>query len=199
MSILSIYPPDFEVLFELHIGNVWYVKLDTIFDLISANVIENYKLQENKFYKSVHVYHLKVVMTYIAIYKIKVEKYLKIFLYAQIPSHTHVIIYNGPGYLAQKTIVQSKSQPISISSFQIIVQFVTKYAEDIFRGDFLLTYSSQFCDFNSEVLSKTRMEISMSFTSKSMHTSSRSIVSIQITKQVISKCVNCTLQFPKCL
>ena len=97
MPMFSIYPPDFEVIFELHIGNVWYVKLDTIFDMISANIIENYKLEDNKLYKSVHVYHLKLVMAYIAIYKIKVEKYLKIVLYAQIPSHTHVIIYNGPG------------------------------------------------------------------------------------------------------
>ena len=94
------------------------------------------------------------------------------------PPHSHASVHfcNGPGYLTQKTIVQTKSQPISINSFHIIVQFVTKYAEDIFRGDFLLTYNFPFGDFNTEVLSKTRMEISMSFASKSMHSSSRSIV-----------------------
>ena len=176
MSMFSIYPPDFEVLFQLHMGNAWYVKLDTIFDLISANIIENYKLEDNKFYKSVHVYHLKLILTYITTYKILVEKYQKIYLFSQLPSHSHAIIYNGPGYLAQKNIVQSKSQPILINSFQIIVQFVTKYAEDMFRGNFLLTYNTLFGNFNNEVLSKTRMVISMSFTSKSMHTSSRSIL-----------------------
>ena len=172
MSMFNIYPPDFEVIFQLHMGNAWYVKLDTIFDLISANIIENYKLEDNKFYKSVHVYHLKLIMTYITTYKILVKKYQKIYLFTQLPSHSHAIIYNGPGYLTQKIIVQSKSQPIVINSFQIIVQFVTKYAEDMFRGNFLLTYNTLFGDFNTEVLSKTGMEISMSFSSESIHTSS---------------------------
>ena len=173
VSLFSTYPPDFEVIFELHIGNVWYVKLDTIFDLISANVIENYKLEYNKFYKSVHVYHLKLIMTCIATYKIVVEKYQKIVLYAQITAHTLCTIYNGPGYLTQKTILQSSNQLTVINSFQIIVEFITNCANrsDLNR-DFFFTYSTRFNNFYTEVLSEIRLKTSISFSSKGKGVSS---------------------------
>ena len=194
MSMFNIYPPDFEVSFKLHMANPWYVKLDTIFDLISADIIENYQLQDNKFYKSVHVYHLKLIMTYVATYKIVVERYQKIALYIKQPSYTHAIIYNGPGYLMQKTSVQSKGQPIVISSFQIIVQFVTKYAEDIIRGDFLLTYDALFGEFNTEVLSTTRMGISMSLSSISMHNSTIVLFTSPIQSSVNASIVHYSFQ-----
>ena len=178
MSMFNIYPPDFEVLFELHIGNMWYVKLDTTFDLISANIIENYKLEDNIFYKSVHVYHLRLIMTCIVKYKIVVEKYQKIILYTQLPSHNHATIYNGPGYLTQKTIVQSKSQLVVINSFQFIVELITQYAEnrsDLNR-DFLFTYSTKLNDFYTEVLSEKRLETSISFASKRRAASTSTIL-----------------------
>ena len=111
--------------------------------------------------------YIKLIMTCIATYKIVVEKYQKIVLYAQIPSHTHCTIYNGPGYLTQKTILQSSNQLTVINSFQIIVEFITNCANrsDLNR-DFFFTYSTRFNDFYTEVLSETRLKTSISFSSK---------------------------------
>ena len=167
ISQFSICPPDFEIKFQIQMGNVWYVQLNTVFDLISTNIIENYKLEDSKFYKSIHVYHLKLTMTYVATYKIVVEKYQKIVLYTKLPLHTYGMIYNGPGFLAQKTTVKANSQLIVINSFQIIVEFVTNYTENRSNSnrDFLLAYFTQFGDFKNEELSETRMRVSVSFMS----------------------------------
>ena len=174
ISLFTIYPRDFEVSFKLHIGNAWYIKLNTTFDLISANIIENYKLEDNKFYTSVHVYHLKLIMTCIITYKIVVEKYQNIVLYTQLSSYSHAIIYNGPGYLTQKTIAKSNSQLIVINSFQIIVEFVTHCAESRsnLNRDLFFTYSTKINDFNTEELSETRLSTSISFSSKGQGVSS---------------------------
>ena len=107
-------------------------------------------------------------MACIATYKIVVEKYQKIVLYAQIPSHTNCTIYNGPGYFTQKTILKSSNQLTVINSFQIIIKFVINCAENRFNlnREFFFTYRTKFHDFYTEVLSETRLKTSISFSSK---------------------------------
>ena len=115
------YPSEIQVYFNICYGSAPYFYLDITFDIISADIIENYFILPQCNIKYQTVYNIKISSFLFYIYHINVQKFQQLHVSTNKPLKG--AIFDGPGYLSKvKTFVDIASK-YTISSFQCILIF----------------------------------------------------------------------------
>ena len=141
-SNFYLYPPWIQVYFNLFYDSVPYFKLDVIFDLMSADVIENILLQTEVDLNYITIYNMKHLQLMLYIFVIKVPKYQHILM--KLNLSIRVMVFDGPGYLSE-SITATKNSVILLSSFQCLLKMESHrfihFKEIIYKG--IIKYSKE--------------------------------------------------------
>ena len=136
-----------------------YFELEMMFDIIALNVIKYSKLEHtNKLNTEIKRYSIALVPANIGIviYHIVVEKINHIFV--KVKNAVYTLVYDGPGFLSNKVILQQKGVNFKSSSFQLVIQII-KHFHDENHQDQLYRFISIPNKEREEILMETKSSV----------------------------------------
>ena len=115
------YQSQIQVYFSLFYASAPYFHLDVTFDIMSADIIENYVLPIQCNIKYQIVYNIKISSLLLFIYYISIPKFQQMCIRTNIPLIG--VLFNGPGYLSKVKSIFDNVSTYAISGFQCILKF----------------------------------------------------------------------------
>ncbi len=157
LANFTVYPSQSRFKFQIYIGRMWYLKLVTVFDLLSRNGIYSCQTVSNKSVQQPLIIHfLPSSENYVIVFYLRVKKFQIMVFNLTLYLGRFCVFHDGPDDTSQGKIIASNVSNVTSTTFQSVWWFLSPSNEPVdFSFPFSLSYACLVLREHSQLLVTT--------------------------------------------